>query len=254
MVVRVKKALVFLLIITVLSAGCLGGTQTVTTTVTEIQNHTLTETVSETHTEVKVIEPEINVTELTENLSLCVSKLSELNSTLAKKEEELSSLKAKYESCLIQQALGNGAGFEILLDNEYYYEVLNAINNAGESIYIMMFSMKYDPADSFDWANDLIRALAEAEKRGVSVHVLLEDSSDINRAAYDYLKANGVDVSFDSPETTLHAKVVVIDGKIVFLGSHNWSESALYWNHEVSIKIVSEDLAKSLINYFRSIR
>ncbi|WP_240911625.1 phospholipase D-like domain-containing protein [Thermococcus sp. LS1] len=117
-----------------------------------------------------------------------------------------------------------------------------------------MFSMKYDPADSFDWANDLIRALAEAEKRGVNVHVLLEDSPDINQAAYDYLKANGVDVSFDSLETTLHAKVVVIDGKIVFLGSHNWSESALYWNHEVSIKIVSEDLAQSLINYFWSIR
>ncbi|WP_240911626.1 hypothetical protein [Thermococcus sp. LS1] len=98
MVVHVKKILAFLLIITVLSAGCLGGTQTVTTTVTEIQNHTLTETVTETHTEVKVIEPEINVTELTGNLSLCVSKLSELNSTLAEKEEELSSLKAKYLS------------------------------------------------------------------------------------------------------------------------------------------------------------
>jgi phosphatidylserine/phosphatidylglycerophosphate/cardiolipin synthase-like enzyme len=212
------------------------------------------------------------LSELSSKYGECIARLSDLNKTagelvdcrdeletvkehLATCEKRESSLERNLTACraTLNRTYTEGT-FELLTDRMYYQEVISAIDGATDTIYVMMFSMLYDPDDWSDEANDLIRALADAEYRGVRVHVLLENSVDYNREAYEYLRSSGVDVAFNSPSTTLHAKVVIIDGRIVFLGSHNWSESALHWNHEVSVKIVSRELAKSLIDYFWSVR
>lgn len=43
--------------------------------------------------------------------------------------------------------------------------------------------------------------------------------------------------------TTTHAKIVAVDSTYVFIGSHNWTESVLTANNEVSVIIVSEEIA-----------
>jgi phosphatidylserine/phosphatidylglycerophosphate/cardiolipin synthase-like enzyme len=70
--------------------------------------------------------------------------------------------------------------------------------------------------------------------------------------AYNYLHSNGVNVKLDNETDTDHLKLVVIDNKIVYVGSRNWSESALYYNHEASVKIVSEEIAQSFIEYLKN--
>jgi len=61
---------------------------------------------------------------------------------------------------------------------------------------------------------------------------------------------NGVPVQMDNNGTTTdHLKLVVIDNKIVYVGSHNWSESALYYNHETSVRTVSEIIANLFEEY-----
>ena len=241
------------MILLVFSAGCLGTIQGKTP---QGENHTITivRTVTETVTETTT--PQGNLTllkELRNNLTACLNTISELNGTLSLREKELEMIREKYEECLVERATGSEVKIELLTDEEYYRKVMDAIENAEESIYVMMFLMLYDPNDGFDWANDLIRALVEAKERGVEVHVVLEDGVDGNRAAYEYLREHGVDVCFDPPSTTLHAKVVIIDGRVVFMGSHNWSESALYWNHEVSIMLPSQEIATELMRYFEGV-
>jgi len=76
---------------------------------------------------------------------------------------------------------------------------------------------------------------------------------DSNLEAYSYLSANGVNVKLDEESDTDHMKLVIIDDKIVYIGSHNWSESALYYNHETSVKIVSEEIAETFKEYFKGI-
>ncbi|WP_297464216.1 phospholipase D-like domain-containing protein [Thermococcus sp.] len=186
------------------------------------------------------------IRELEESLSECRLKVESLSEEL---NVTKTSLEEEREKCSTPPSEVPGS-VEFLMDKDYYMSLLSAINSAKSEIYVMMFLMKYDPGDSYDPANDLIRALVKAEQRGVRVHVLLEDGIEENRKAYDYLKQNGVDVTFDSPATTLHAKVVVIDGRIVFIGSHNWSEAALNWNHEVSVRIDSEEFARKMEDYF----
>ncbi|MHC1601010.1 MAG: phospholipase D-like domain-containing protein [Candidatus Nezhaarchaeales archaeon] len=74
-----------------------------------------------------------------------------------------------------------------------------------------------------------------------------------NLEAYNYLKAHGINVHLDFESDTDHMKIVIIDGEIIYIGSHNWSESALYYNHEVSIRVVSKELAKLLQSYINSL-
>jgi len=141
---------------------------------------------------------------------------------------------------------------EILENREYYYELLELINSANETIYVIMYVMKYDPDDPFDPANDLIRALVNASNRGVNVNVILESEVSTNDEAYWYLKSNGVSVYYDNGSRT-HAKIVIIDSRIIIVGSHNWTESALWYNNEVSLIVYSRELANHLISYFNEI-
>jgi hypothetical protein len=146
----------------------------------------------------------------------------------------------------------------VLTNNNYYYSIKSDLENANETILVAMYSMIYDPDDPFDWANDLITELVYAKERGVNVTVIIEyrtywDHMDRNLEAYDYLLAQNVSVRLDYEADTDHMKLVIIDDNIVYIGSHNWSESGLYYNHETSVKIVSEDIAEVFKAYFETI-
>ena len=150
------------------------------------------------------------------------------------------------------------AEIEVLEDREYYQLLIEDIRSAKSEILVAMYLMKYDPDDPYDWANDLIRELVAAKERGIEVKVIIEyriyqGYMDVNLEAYNYLKDHGVDVKLDEDSETDHFKFVVIDGKIVYVGSHNWSEAALYYNREVSIRIVDEGIARELKDYFNAL-
>jgi polyphosphate kinase len=67
--------------------------------------------------------------------------------------------------------------------------------------------------------------LIDAKKRGVKVEVILEVREDAdrtskrNRHSGKILSDGGVDVIFDTPEKTTHAKLMVVDAQMTLLGS-----------------------------------
>ncbi len=146
---------------------------------------------------------------------------------------------------------------QVLVDRDYYHSLLSDLRHANCCVKVAMYSMIYDEDDPYDWANDLIRELVYAKQRGVNVSVVIEYRTyygymDDNLPAYNYLLSNGVNVKLDNEADTDHLKLVLIDDKIVYVGSHNWSESALYYNHETSVKIVSEEIAQTFKGYLRN--
>ena len=150
------------------------------------------------------------------------------------------------------------AEIEALEDREYYWLLIDDVRSARREVLVAMYLMKYDPDDPQDWANDLIRELVAAKERGVEVKVIIEHRTyrgymDVNLDAYRYLKGHGVEVKLDEDLETDHFKLVIIDGRIVYVGSHNWSEAALYYNREVSVRIVDEGVARELRDYFNSL-
>ena len=63
------------------------------------------------------------------------------------------------------------------------------------------------------------------------------------------LSRSGIEIRFDSLRKTSHAKVVVIDDRYVFLGSHNLTHSALSRNNELSVRIDSPEMARQITSY-----
>ncbi len=143
-----------------------------------------------------------------------------------------------------------------LLENrEYVSAFLRGIREARTSIVVSTYLFKVTDA-----GNNLPRRIAEelisARRRGVAVTVILESSSDrtdnLNREnhhAADILARGGVKVFFDSPRVTSHAKVAVIDGRYVYLGSHNLTQGALAHNNELSVLVDSPEMAAEVRSY-----
>ena len=131
----------------------------------------------------------------------------------------------------------------ILKDEQFRVAVLSAINGANREILISTYKLDCKGHLSTRHLNALVSALYRAVKRGVRVRCLLNMDSDhssigrINMKAKDLLTENGIIVKTGPMGRTYHSKIIVIDGEMAFVGSHNLTESSLCRNFEVSIKI-----------------
>jgi phosphatidylserine/phosphatidylglycerophosphate/cardiolipin synthase-like enzyme len=140
-------------------------------------------------------------------------------------------------SCVIFFSASVAAQQEQALTGKEYFDVLHkAISEASRSIDIQMYFMIVNPGDPEDPVSVLIADLVRAKHRGVNLRIILEDSKFAeNQIAYKMLTREEIEVYFDTSDSLLHSKVVVIDGKTAILGSANWSRAAIYDNHEVSM-------------------
>jgi phosphatidylserine/phosphatidylglycerophosphate/cardiolipin synthase-like enzyme len=143
----------------------------------------------------------------------------------------------------------------LLRNQEYSDALLLGIREARDSIICSFYLFKIG-----DGVNNQPRRIAEelirAGKRGVTVTVILEKSGKDNdtldadnRSTASLLAQGGVTVHFDSPRVTTHNKVVVIDNRHTYLGSHNLTQAALRYNNELSVRIDSSELASEILSY-----
>lgn len=144
---------------------------------------------------------------------------------------------------------------KILYGQAYYPEVKKLISQARHSVYLYMYVVALYPENKNSPVTNLVNELLNAKERGVYVKVVLELSPAIrqvervrNDAAYSFLKNAGVDVNYDTTGRTHHLKTVIIDRKILVVGSHNWTEGALKFNYETSLLATSKEAAEELLS------
>ena len=147
----------------------------------------------------------------------------------------------------------------LLINEDYFPALIKAIDEAQSEIFMSIFSFKTGVHKN-SYPDRILGHLAKAVKRGVNVKVILEatgrpddELNAQNRQTGKLLEEKGVKVYFDSPHTTTHTKLIVIDEKVVILGSHNLTQSALKYNNEISILMKRPDLAKRTRNYMLTI-
>lgn len=152
------------------------------------------------------------------------------------------------------------AGGEALLlaDGDYFEALIAGIDEARREILLSAFYFR--TRGSTDYRPDaVLRHLDEAVRRGVRVDAVLERGPEADSVSADNagtaekLRTSGIRVCLDTPDRTTHAKVVVIDGRILFVGSHNLTQSALKFNRELSVRIVSPALADQARRYLRTL-
>ncbi len=164
-----------------------------------------------------------------------------------------------HESSII---VSNNTKIMAINDRNYYPVVLSKINYAKKSIHMVMYEIRWygNPDDDSHDVSKLGRALVSAHDRGVDVKVIMDDgygfgfsNPDLVSAAKNwsaYFKSKGISVEFDWSNQTTHDKLIIIDDDIVIVGSTNWSQSALKYNHEANALIESREVANEYENYF----
>ena len=144
-------------------------------------------------------------------------------------------------------------------DNRIYYEnLLDSIKKARTSVSIMMATADYYPEYPEGLQNRLYDALVNAKNRGVRVRIILDKSNwservtRTNQKTAMYLRNKGLRVKFDDPKVTTHAKTVILDGKVVFLGSSNWNFPTYTETYQTNLKLVSPSVGRFYSRFFNS--
>ncbi len=142
----------------------------------------------------------------------------------------------------------------LLNDRNYFPEVYSIISHANKSIHMIMYEILW-----YSTQNDvmkLVYLLGDKASKGLDVKIILEYSdysyslNENNTKVKDYLTERGAEVKFDDKHITTHCKLIIVDGKIVIIGSTNWSYSAFEKNHEASVAIYDSNLAEKYEGYF----
>jgi phosphatidylserine/phosphatidylglycerophosphate/cardiolipin synthase-like enzyme len=122
-------------------------------------------------------------------------------------------------------------------DRDFLPAALDALGAAQREVRVAQYLIYEDPA-----VNELLAAIEDAAARGVRVRFLADQEGDETAGALEDLAAAGVETAFDSPRTTLHAKLIVADD-VALVGSHNFTDSALSRNHEGSTLVADSEVA-----------
>lgn len=125
----------------------------------------------------------------------------------------------------------------------YSEAVLELIRSARESLFFQIpyISMPYSPRASRGFIDDLIKALTEKLKTLDDARVILRTGgnrfSAPTHAAW-YFKSKGVDIPSRVRQLeNHHTKGMIVDGKRVLIGSHNWSKPGVTLNRDASLLI-----------------
>lgn len=144
-------------------------------------------------------------------------------------------------------------------DGKLITELAKDINSAEDSIYLAVYMFK-----NYNYTKNgagLIKSsLIKAAKRGIKVHVAMDFSGDggfldrENKKTGKELSKHNIIVVYDSPDIRMHSKCAVIDEKISYIGSHNYTNSALKYNRELTVRIASPEVAKETIEHIKTIK
>jgi hypothetical protein len=143
-----------------------------------------------------------------------------------------------------------------LLRNAAYIQLLReSIAGARASIHVTMFFFSVNDTGPGAEILDLLR---QAMRRGVDVRVLLghdlpddpHGAAGVNARARVALRRARIPFRLHWPEVALHEKSVVIDGRRVLAGSHNWTAHGFYLNDETSLYVDSPAVGARLDRRF----
>lgn len=113
--------------------------------------------------------------------------------------------------------------------------IIDQINGAKKSIFVQAYSFTN---------KDIVKALVEANKRGVDVFVVLDKSNRTDKySVADLLDHFGISTYIDDKHAIAHNKIMIVDKETVITGSYNFTNAAEHKNAENTLIIKSGDLA-----------
>ena len=119
-------------------------------------------------------------------------------------------------------------------------KIIPAIQNAKKYIYIPAFIIT---------DKELQKELIQAKNKGIDIKLIIDATGANNKySVHTELRNNNIPVKVENFAGKMHMKSILIDDKIAFLGSMNFTKSGNQYNDENSIEI--EDAA--IVKYLKS--
>lgn len=127
-------------------------------------------------------------------------------------------------------------------DNILRDYIVNEINNAKKYIFIPVF---------FITSKDLISPLTDAFNRGVDVRIIDDATNSHNKySIHKILRQAGIKVKTENYAGKLHTKALIIDDRVSFVGSMNFTKSGNLYNDENVLIIYNKDITAYLKQTF----
>jgi cardiolipin synthase A/B len=153
----------------------------------------------------------------------------------------------------VQTALGvfnadwNRSSYTLTDDNI----VLSPVNSRSDFTDLINSAQNSLEIEAEEMADSSIeQAIVNAEARGVKVQVILPNSNS-NSAGISTLDSGGVSVSKDT-QYYMHAKMMIVDGTMAFVGSENISTNSLDNNREMGLLISDSSVISTLQSTFQN--
>lgn len=137
---------------------------------------------------------------------------------------------------------------QIIIGRDYPKIITEYVKNAKESIKILIYDWRWygneigSTIQTFN--NELLRACA----RGVDVSVLVN-----NDYILPILKDTKINIKKVNTKKVMHVKMIILDQKYLFLGSHNLTKNAFDLNHEISVLSDDPVSINKCANFFDSL-
>lgn len=139
---------------------------------------------------------------------------------------------------------------EILPGKKFFEVLLGHLVNAESEILFATFKLVRSTRLGAQALNLCINALCESAIKGVRVKCIAYYPNrptllgSQNLKVIRTLQAAGVEFRSRGKFTSLHAKVVIIDSEVIFIGSHNFSSGSCLSNFEISLRTASPPLVQ----------
>ncbi len=112
-------------------------------------------------------------------------------------------------------------------------EIIKQIDNAQEYIDIAIYSFTSEP---------IAEAIIRAKNRGVEIRILMDKGQSQGKySKYELFLDNGIIIIQDRHAGIMHNKIILIDGRILFTGSYNLSNSAEEKNEENLLMFIDDE-------------
>jgi phosphatidylserine/phosphatidylglycerophosphate/cardiolipin synthase-like enzyme len=137
---------------------------------------------------------------------------------------------------------------QIIIGREYPGIVTSLVKQSKQSIKILIYDWRWYGDEIGSTIQTFNNELLRACNRGVDVSVLVN-----NDYILPILKDTKINIQKVNTKKVMHIKMIIIDGKYLFLGSHNLTKNAFDLNHEISV--LSDDVVSiaKCNNFFDSL-
>jgi hypothetical protein len=137
----------------------------------------------------------------------------------------------------------------LLTPDNYSESVLKLIKSATKSVWFQNQYINFrGTADDFAEFRLLIGALKDKIDKGLEVRIICRDM--MKQESLDVLVGLGFPKEVFRFQPACHNKTIIIDGRTVVFGSHNWSNEGVKTNRDASLIFDDEEIAAYLAEVY----